>query len=271
MSTPHLLYALRNDMSLLAPLIFGVLPGALMAFVGAGHLWNYVRLKRSDPVDIQRLDASSGTVELIGTAHVHEETSRSPFTDTETLLCDWKAEYYSHSREGSNWKLLTSGQARHSFLLEDGTGTALIDTDGASPYLEETTTIEVEAGESPPPPIQEFLETTDEIDPEADRTRRYHESRLDPDTDAYVFGPVRESDTSVDAVIGVENPSDRGLTIGEDDLTPSKIAEKVNSDTDQFIITNADESGAERQMLKIGAIWLGLGLLFLVVSIAVLF
>lgn len=263
-------------MSFPAALVFVVLPGALMVFFGAGHLWNYARMKRSDPVDIQHLDVPSGTVELTGTAQVHEETSRSPFTDTETLLCDWKAEYYSPSRQGSNWNLLESGQTRHSFLLEDGTGTALVDIDGGSPYLQDTTTIEVEEDESPPPAIQEFLEATDEIDREHDRTRRYHESRLDPGNDVHVFGPVRESGSSVDsstpidAVVGVENPEERRLTIGEDDLTVSNIADKVKPDPEQFIITNAGETGAERHMLKIGAIWFGLGVVFLVVSTVVL-
>lgn len=257
-------------MSLFAALVFGVLPGVLMAVFGAGHLWNYARMKRSDPVDIQHVDVPSGTVELTGTAQVHEDTSRSPFTDTETLLCDWKAEYYSPSREGSNWNLLKSGETRHSFLLQDETGTVLVDIDGASPYLQDTTTIEVEGDESPPPAIQEFLEASDEIDREHDRTRRYHESRLDPGDDVHVFGPICEPGSSVDAVVGVENPDERGITIGEDDLTWSTIVDKVNSDTDQFIITSAGETGAERQMLKMGAIWFGMGLVFLVVSVAVL-
>lgn len=257
-------------MSLFAALVFGVLPGVLMAVLGAGHLWNYARMKRSDPIDIQHVDVPSGTVELTGTARVHEDTSRSPFTDTETLLCDWKAEYYSPSREGSNWNLLKSGETRHSFLLHDETGTVRVDIDGASPYLQETRTIEVEGDESPPPPIQTFLEATDEIDREHDRARRYHESRLDPGDDVHVFGPIRKSGASIDAVVGVENPDERGITIGEDDLTWSTITDKVSSNPDPFIITNAGEAGAERQMLKLGAIWFGMGLVFLVVSVVVL-
>jgi len=257
-------------MTVLAALIFGVLPGALMTIIGAGHLWNSARMKRSDPVDIQHVDVPSGTVELTGTAQVHEETSQSPFTNTETLLCDWNAEYYHPTHEGSNWNRLTSGEARHSFLLEDETGTVLVDIDGASPYLRETTTIEVEAGEAPPPPIQEFIEATDEIDHEEDRRRKYYELRLDPGADVHVFGPVRDPGSTVDAVVGVENPDGRGLTIGEDDLTWSKIADRITTNPDPFITTNAGETGAERQMLKIGAVCLGVGLLFFAVPIVIL-
>lgn len=258
---------------ILAVIVFGLLPGALMAFLGAGHLWNYLRLKRSDPVDIRQLNAPAGAVELVGTARAYEDTSRSPFTGTESLLHEWKVEKEGAGRR-SGQMLLGSGQTTHPFLLQDGTGTVLVHPAGASRYLQTSTTIEVGADESPPPAIREFLETTDEIDREHDRTRWYYERRLDPGGDAYVFGPIREAAPSfdfpepIDAVVGVENPGERRLTIGEDEITLSKILERARSNTEQFIITNADESGAEGQMLKIGALWLVLGVLFLVGSIA---
>lgn len=250
----------------LAVLLFAGLPGAFMVLIGAGHAWNYIKLKRTDPVDIRHLTIPSGEVELVGTARAHENTDRAPFTDTESLLYEWKVTQYSPSpsSSGSNWSRLDSGDRAHPFVLEDETGTVLVDTSGASPYLQTTTVIEVEGDESPPPPIDEFLQSTDELDREHNRTRRYHESRLDPDGDVHVLGPVRESGPqTVDAVIGVDNP-DRAIVVGEDSL--STIIDKLKSENRQFIVTNADEHGAEQQMLKIGALFFGVGVLFLGVA-----
>lgn len=90
----------------------------------------------------------------------------------------------------------------------------------------------------------------------------------------HVWGHIRDSNPSLDdsasvnAVVGVENPNERGITIGEDD--PSSIIDQIGSDTEQFIITNTDEGEAEQQMFQSGALRLAMGLLFPAVSVAVL-
>ncbi len=252
-----------------AVLLFAGLPGALMVVIGVGHMGNYLKLKGTDPVDIRDLTVPSDEVELVGTARVHENTGRTPFTDTESLLYEWKVKEYrpspgssaSSASSGSNWSLLDSGDQAHPFVLEDETGTVLVDTNGASPYLQTSTVIEVEGDESPPLPVAQFLQSTDEVDREHDRTRRYHELRLDPGGDVHVLGPVRESGPqAVDAVIGVDNP-DRAIVVGEDSL--STIIDKLKSENSQFIVTNADEHGTKQQMLQIGALFFGMGLFFL--------
>lgn len=257
-------------MSTLGLLLVGVLPGAFLIFIGVGHLWNYVRLRRTTPTDIRQVDSSSGEVKLTGTARVHNETSRSPFTDTRALIHKWKVKASSSSgSDGSSHPQLDSGEATHSFLLEDETGTVLVDTEGATPYLRTTTTIDVAPDASPPPSIAQFLQSTDEVDPDPDRTRRYIESRLDPGSRVHVFGPIREPRSSddcppsVDAVVGgEESRRDRAMK----DLTLSTIIAQLTTQPEQFIITNGDEDGAERQMLTIGGVSLGVGLLFLGVT-----
>jgi hypothetical protein len=255
-------------MSFFAALLFCAVPGAFMGFVGVGHLWNYARLRQTDPVPVRELRSPSGAIELEGTARPHEHTSRSPFTDTRTLVHEWKVEEYSASEQGSKWSQLASGDEQHSFRLEDDTGTALIDIRGGSPYLQTTTTITVEPDESPPPAIAQFLQSSDEVDREPNRTRRYSESRLDSGAPVHVYGPVRndapaaDARASVDAVIGVDDP-DRGFTVGEDSLNFSNLAELFTAEAEQFIVTNAGEREAEQQMLKIGLLFSGVGLLFL--------
>ncbi len=246
--------------------------GMVVTLIGVGHLWNYRRMKGASPADVRRLDDEGDEVELAGTAEVHETSSRSPFTDTETLVQEWKTEEYSQSSRSGNWNTLDSGESTHPFVVETDTGDVLVQATDATPYLETTTEIRVAPDESPPPPVAEYLTNTEGVERDHDQARRYVESRLDPGGDVHVFGPVRETGLSVDlpggvdAVVGVDDP-DYGWTAGEDSL--SDLVEQVRSDTDQFIVTNADETGAQRRMLRIGALWLGLGLVMLSVPVLV--
>ncbi len=256
-------------MTVFTAILLGGIPGAFMTFIGIGHFWNYIRLRRNDPVPIRRIQSPSGSIELEGTARLHEDFSRSPFTNTQCPVHEWKVEERKaehHSSETSNlgtWSRLDSGDERHPFRVEDDTGIALIDVAGASPYLQTTTTIEVEPDESPPPAIDQYLQSTDEVDREHTRPRRYSESRIDPGAPVHVYGPARKSNPEgptlefVDAVIGAHDP-DREFT-----LRPSTLIDRFQSGPQQFIISNAGEEEAERKMLSIGVIFSCLGLLFL--------
>jgi hypothetical protein len=242
--------------------------GALMAFVGGGYLWTYHRLQGSSPVELRTLGDPGGEVELAGTARVHDETTRTPFTDTESLVYEWKVQEYSPGpgSESPSWLTQDSGSANHPFVLYDGTGTALVEAHGSSPHLQRTTEVEVGPGETPPGPIAEYIDAADAVDREFDRTHRFEERRLDPGDEVHVLGPVRESGASfdlpggVDAVVGVENPGKRGWTVGEDSL--ADLREQIGSDTVQFIVSNADEAGAEKHLRSMGALWFGLGVFF---------
>lgn len=257
-------------------LVFVVGLGAVLALLGLNYLRLFVQVKRSDPVDPRRVTDPSGTIELEGTADVHEETGRAPFTDTESLICEWEVRRYSPGggQNSSNWTLLESDHGAHLFVLADEAGSALVDPEGASRHMQTTTTIEVGPDEPAPPAIEEYLRQTEGISSDPSRKRRYRESRLDPGDDVHVLGPVRQTGSSfdlpggVDIVVGLENPEEHGFTIGEDD--PSELVEQIKGDTNRFIITNSDEAGAARQMLRYSVLLLVVGGLFLGVAIAVI-
>lgn len=244
--------------------------GGLIALVGAGYLQTYTRVRKIDPVDIQRLTDTDGEVELSGTARPHEETSRSPFTDTECLAHEWEAKRYRGGGRGPDWSTLDSGATRHPFRLDDGTGTVLIDPNGATLELLTEETIEVEPSESPPPAVSAYLDQTDSIEHEQTRTRRYTEQRLERGDDVHVLGPVRRLAHSVDmpgdadAIIGVSNP-DRGFTVGEDGL--SELVDQIKTDTMRFVITSGDERKAERHLLKKGLFISGFGIVFALIPL----
>jgi hypothetical protein len=244
--------------------------GGIIALVGAGYLQTYNRVRTMEPVDVRRLTDSGSEVELSGTARAHEETSLSPFTNIECLAHDWKAKRYRGSGRGSNWSTLDSGATRHPFQLDDGTGTVLIDPNGATLELLTEETVEVEPDESPPPAVSDYLEQTETVTREHTRKRRYTEQRLEPRHDVHILGPVRRLGHSVDmpggadAIIGVSDP-DRGFTVGEDGL--SKLVDQIKTDTMRFVITTGDERQAERHLLKKGLFIAGFGIVFALVAL----
>lgn len=239
--------------------------GGLIALVGVGYLQTYNRVRKTDPVTIRRLTDTDSEVELSGTVQVHEATSVSPFTGTECVVQDWKAEEYLGGGEGSNWSTLDFGETRHPFQLEDGTGAVLVEPDGATLELTGEEIVEVGPDESPPPAVTDYLAETDRVDREHSRKRRYTERRLDPGEDIHVLGPVRRAGHSfdmpggVDAVVGLDDP-DRGFTVGEDGL--SELVDQFKTDTMRFVVTAGSEREAQRHLLKRGLFIAGFGIVF---------
>jgi len=257
-------------------LVFGGGIGGFLAFVGVGYLQTYRNVRRMDPVDIRALGDPTGSVEFEGTAEAHEETFQSPLTDTDCLVHEWRVERYRKSTNGSNWRTRDSGEASTRFLLDGETGAVLIEPGGASIHAEESDTVEVDPDESPPAPVQAYLRETDAVDSDPDHKRRYHESRLEPGDDVYVYGPVRENAHSADipgpasAVVGLENPDEHRLELGGTSL--SDVLDRVRSDgeVDRFLLANDDEASAERTFLNIGLFALAVSLFFLSLPVVVL-
>lgn len=241
-------------------LLLGVLPGLLMTLYGVGQLRTYLKLRGADPVRIRDLNPPSGPVELEGTARAHEEMSQSPFTDEESLICQWEIEEYRHdpSDDDYEWDEIASGEMIHPFVLGDGTGTVLVEPAEASLYMQSTETIEVDGHESPPSEVAQFLQATAEADAHSARERRYHESRLGTVDKAHVMGSVRPAPDAedVDAVVGLDSAGDGSFV--------STVVDAFRAE--DFTISNAGEEEAEREVLKYAAIFLGVGLVFLVSS-----
>jgi hypothetical protein len=253
---------------------FVVLGGGGLCFVayGVNVLSTYLDMARSDPVDVRQLTADSGTVELAGTARKHDAADRAPFTDTETLLCEWRV-----SIGGTDPNTKGSGTYRTPFVLEDDTGEVLVDPDGATLQMEQTTEIGVDPDESPPTPIVEFLESTRWLSEDSPVRRWYRESRLDPGDHVHVYGPLRDVGHTADmpggvtAVVGLENPQPDEVDVTQ--LTLLGIKERTRADFEQsFSITNGPEATATKQVRNGGlAITIIGGLLMMLPVAMVLF
>jgi len=243
--------------------------GGAVALVGFGYLQTYNRARKTDPTPLRRVTDTGSEVELSGTAEVHETTSAPPFTNTGCLAHEWQVKRHDAGSD-SGWTRLDSGNERNPFQLDDGTGTALVDPDGATLELTDTKTIEIDADETPPPGIDEYLERTEQVNGDIARKHRYIERRLEPGDDVHVFGPVQRTGHSadmpggVDAIIGVTD-ADRGFTVGEDGLT--ELVDQIKTDTMRYVITPGEEKEAERHLLKQGLLFAGFGIVFALIPL----
>jgi hypothetical protein len=244
-------------MTLILIVLFGVVPGILLSIYGMGQMFTYLKLRQSDTVPVQDLDPPMGAVEISGQARGHEETHRTPFTDQDTLICQWEIEEYQHDPTddaGSDWEEVDSGELTTPFLIDDGTGTVLVEPAGASLYMRETRTLHGHEADS-----ESFSVSLDSLGVEfhSGSDRRYREYHLGPEDDVHVMGSVQPPpDDLSDSVAGVVRAVDEG---------GSSVVDAFQ--TKDFTISNGGEERAEMEVLKYAAIFLGIGVVFTIISV----
>jgi hypothetical protein len=151
-------------------------------------------------VAVERAD---GPVEVEGTATPSDGTIESPLTKTPCLAYEYEIEELQSSGKNSSWNTLDEGRGTVPFRLEDETASVRVDSEGATLALSTDATAEVGGGEPEPERVREFLETESDLDSQntsfdlgplslaTGNDRKYHERRLDPDSEAYVLGQSR--------------------------------------------------------------------------------
>lgn len=172
-----------------------------------------------------------GPIELQGTARAADGAFAGPFTGEACLVCETVTEEYRRSlRYGSSWKEIDSDIRSIPFLLEDDSGSAIVDPRDADVRIgSDTERIDVDGGCAPPERIQRYIEADDGIPCENRRfelrpfsiptgaDRRYTERRIRPGGEVYVLGRARSETTragSVNAVVGRESDAP-SLLIGD--------------------------------------------------------
>jgi len=189
--------------------VFGTLfIGGGLYFIGRGLVLGRraLTLWRSDPISVQAVGYADGPVEVEGRVSVADDTLKSPFTETQCVTYQYRVDEHTKSSNGGSWDTQEKGRKSVPFLLEDDTGSVLIDPSTADLSLTSGDRITVSPDETPPDPIPAFLETIG-IEPvndpgthlgpvslHSENSRRYAEEYLEPGDNVYVYGPVKRGE-----------------------------------------------------------------------------
>lgn len=148
----------------------------VLALAGLGCLaWGFVLLHRKraiDNVPRSRLrSVAMGFAEVSGVARMRTPVM-APYSGIPCVACRFLAEEEDSDRRGG-WRTVESGQSPDWFTLDDGTGTIVVDPDGAELHLGRD------------------YRTIERADGWFGKRRRYTEWRLHPGETACVVGTVR--------------------------------------------------------------------------------
>lgn len=181
-------------MPLPVSLAFGA-AGAALVLLGVRDVWRALRYRYRRPTQINRLDDRSGRVTVSGVARRADDALTAPLSGRNCLGYAWRtAEFRTmRSLDGSidNWgERGASGRDAVPFVVEDGTGSVLVDPTNAELRLaEEWVRDPVDAPDLPDedPSARDLIEDLLGI-----RTHsvRYYESRLDEGETVTVRGRV---------------------------------------------------------------------------------
>ncbi len=107
---------------------------AVVALIAFGFLWHHFRRARiiEDTPTSKVRSAAQGFVELEGWGKpVPGGDVVAPLTGLPCLWFRYKVEEYHRDGNRSSWRTLDSGLSDQNFLLDDNTGTCVVDPDGA--------------------------------------------------------------------------------------------------------------------------------------------
>jgi hypothetical protein len=229
------------------------------------RLANRVRSEQPDSV-VEAPDG--GELELAGEAAVAGGTVTAPFSGTECLVCDYEVQEYRSSGKHSSWQTVDDDVVGTSFLLDDGSGTVLVDPRSATRNLATEMEYEVDGGETPPDRIRRFIESTPDLDSE-DHTydlkvvelkggndRRYVERRLDVGATVHVLGEA-ESGVDLGSDRGSVNARIRAPDVGSSGFVGGLYRRLVGR---PFVVADAHQGEAAWRIAKPGVVYLALGL-----------
>lgn len=235
------------------------LVGLAIVAVGGLNLQKWWTMRGMDPAGAS---VGGGLQELEGRARPVDGTVTAPFTDTESLICEYEVESHRHDHDGSDWHTRTHDTEAVPFEVEhEGTAVA-VDPENAQRLLTQEFRVDTGRTDQYPPGIQQYFDggETVELGPIEFNTHggrlRFTENRLEPGEEVYVLGPA-EQDASA-----VPDGSDARLAIA-----PGDRGWKEWILGDPFVVSDSGEGQAERRQLKralmlvlFGAIFAGIGL-----------
>lgn len=201
--------------------LFGLI-GVVLIGLALREVWLAFRYRSRRPTPIRALGEATGRVLVTGVAHRHEASLTAPITGADCLAYAWRISALRTIRglDGSiETRRHNIGSDREAvpFVIEDDTGSVLVDPTGAELRLAEQWVADP-VGD---PVDQADVRTgTDPFGGEA-RGREYYESRLDDGETVTVRGRVTAEESLVAGRLGVRITG--GGTLIED-ATPGTAA-----------------------------------------------
>ncbi|MDJ1432493.1 GIDE domain-containing protein [Halostagnicola sp. A-GB9-2] len=177
--------------------------------VGGKALRQWRQLSANDPVPINQAITASGTVEVEGDIRGHDSTLESVHFGEDCVAYEYEVEKRRHSsnNSGSNWRTIDSGQAFRPFVLEDESGTAYVDPEGALFSLEKERTRKTNAQGEPVPDDGSWNLNVSANIPGLGSVgignKRYTEKRLDVGGHCYAVGTAERPPAGVDADVAI--------------------------------------------------------------------
>ena len=168
------------------------------AVVGGGRLalrWIQVARLIEDTPRSRVRSAAQGYVELAGRATWLPGTQNlAPLTQRPCVWWRFRIQKRSQSGSGTrrreSWRTIDQGRSTQPFVLDDGTGSCIVQPEGAEVVTGEATTW---YGDTPwPRPPQKTA-----LARSLQRDYRYYEERIYQDVDVYVLGGFRSASGSV--------------------------------------------------------------------------
>ncbi len=164
---------------------------AAWGFYSGFTWWRWARLIEDTPTSRIR-SAAQGYVELEGVARLlGGEPILAPLSRRTCAWWSYRVEERVQDRNRRRWRHVASGVSEHIFLLEDDSGSCVVDPDGAEvmPSARDTSYGDTPHPVAGPPVVRGFVGLGNRY--------RYSESRLDVGAATYAIGWFR-SDTGAD-------------------------------------------------------------------------
>lgn len=187
--------------------------GLYFVYRGALAVRKAVESRSISLTAIGSLAGTGGAVAVQGTAKPVDGAITAPLSGADSVAY-WtriKQETPNRGEGGGGETTKFAENDARPFVVDDGTGAAYVDPDGAEVLLTTDDEVSVPGGQEPPARVREFVERETDLDPVARRERHYEESRIDVGDTVYVTGSP-----DPDGAAGADAEATTALTDGPD-------------------------------------------------------
>lgn len=183
-----------NESQTLLFISIGLVLGPILFFAGLRWL-SHKRLIENIPTSKIR-SIAMGLVEITGKViPIGNNLMKSPFANEDCVYYKYTVEKWVKTKDSHYWRVVKSGKSETPFLINDNTGSVLVDSSGANVEVTKTTYTSG-SGKDPSPIIKKFLESRN-LDYEGffgiNYKMRFREALIRPNDTLYILGTATDN------------------------------------------------------------------------------